>query len=78
MPESDTESPGDRLASALKALEVRQADVARRTKVSTAYVNDLIHGRRSISEPYAEWLQTEYGIDKIRRGPRSPSGRVAR
>lgn len=65
-PHTDTpNTPGERLGKALKALGLTQAEVGRRTRVGTAYVNDVIHGRRGLTEPWAEWLQQEFGIDKI-------------
>jgi hypothetical protein len=59
------DSPPARLAQALQALNVTQAEVGRRTKVGAPYVNDVLRGRRPVSEPFAEYLQTEFGIDKI-------------
>lgn len=59
------EGPGDRLAEALRALGVTQVEVARRTKVGPAYINDVIRGRRSLTEAFADRLQLEFGIDRI-------------
>lgn len=59
------ETPSARLATAITALTITQAEVARRTKVGPSYVNDVVHGRRSVTEPFAEMLQAEFGIDKL-------------
>lgn len=59
------DSPNARLAQAIQELKVTQAELGRRTKVGSPYVNDVLRGRRSISEPFAEYLQSEFGINKI-------------
>lgn len=59
------EGPGDRLTEAIRTLGVTQVEMARRTKVGPAYINDVIRGRRSLTEAFADRLQLEFGIDRI-------------
>ena len=59
------DSPNARLAQAIQELKVTQAEVGRRTKVGAPYINDLVRARRSVSEPFAEYLQSEFGINKV-------------
>lgn len=59
------QTPGKRLKLALQSTKVTQVEVGRRTDSSKSYVNDIIHGRRTLTEGFAQTVQTEFGIDKI-------------
>lgn len=56
---------GARLERAVEQLGITQAQIARRTSAPASYVNDVIRGRRSLSEGFAGTLQNEFGIDRI-------------
>ena len=62
---SQSNSPATRLEQAVQRLGITQAEIARRTRTLPAYVNDVIHGRRSLTEAFAAMLQMEFGVDKI-------------
>jgi len=59
------EGPGARLQQALDELGITQAEVARRTSAPASYLNDVIRGRRTLTEGFAATIQHEFGIDKL-------------
>lgn len=59
------DSPRARLARAMKESGITQAEIGRRTNVGPQYVNDVLHNRRPLTEAFAEYLQTEFGFDKM-------------
>ena len=61
----EAETPAGRMKRALGQLGITQTEVARRISTSTSYINDVIRGRRSMTEAFANTLQIQFGIDKI-------------
>jgi len=54
--------PGVILQRELEARHMRQKDLADKLGLSYAYINDLIHGRRSVSVSMAVRLEDLWGI----------------
>jgi HTH-type transcriptional regulator/antitoxin HigA len=54
--------PGVTLSATLKALEISQAELARRTGLSTKHINQIIQGKAGISPPVAIKLEFLTGV----------------
>lgn len=56
--------PGETLAEVLEDREITQAELAARTGVSTAYVNNIIKGKKGISAKFAMGLEYALNVPK--------------